>query len=118
MPLAAHTMPPPLRDGDRLTSDEFLRRWEAMPDLKHAELLEGIVYMPSPVSIHHADYHSPLDAWLCFYAVNTPGCRSSADPTWRMGARMYRNLTWRSAFCPSTAGSRGWKVNMPPALQN
>ena len=38
MSMAAPVSPPPLRDGDRLTSDEFLRRWEAMPDLKHAEL--------------------------------------------------------------------------------
>ena len=57
MSIAAPVSPPPLRDGDRLTSDEFLRRWEAMPDLKHAELIDGIVHMPSPVSYKHGDYH-------------------------------------------------------------
>lgn len=31
----------PLVDGERLTLDEFLRRWEDQPDLKRAELLEG-----------------------------------------------------------------------------
>ena len=49
MPMAAPVLLPPLHDGDRLTSDEFIRRWEAMPDLKHAELIDGIVQMPSPV---------------------------------------------------------------------
>ncbi|MCI0525278.1 MAG: hypothetical protein L0Y75_08465, partial [Acidobacteria bacterium] len=36
---------PPLEPGDRLTRDEFERRYAAMPDLKKAELIEGIVYM-------------------------------------------------------------------------
>jgi len=42
--------PPPLENGARLTSREFLRHYEAMPDVKKAELIEGVVYMPSPVS--------------------------------------------------------------------
>ena len=50
MPMAVHISPPPLLEGDCLTSDEFMLRWEAMPDLKYAELIEGIVHMPSPVS--------------------------------------------------------------------
>ncbi len=45
---------PPLEPGDRLTRAEFERRYEAMPDLKKAELIEGVVYMPSPV---RADQH-------------------------------------------------------------
>jgi len=38
----------PLRAGQRLTVKEFLRRWEAMPEVKFAELINGVVYMPSP----------------------------------------------------------------------
>jgi Uma2 family endonuclease len=87
MPTAAHTLPPPLRDGDSLTSDEFLRRWEAMPELKHAELIDGIVYMPSPISLEHADFHAPLTGWLAYYAASTPGCRVGSDGTWLMGER-------------------------------
>jgi hypothetical protein len=48
MPLAVSTFIPPLRDGDRLTRDEFLRRWDAMPDVKWTELIDGVVHMPSP----------------------------------------------------------------------
>ena len=40
---------PPLENGDRLTVAEFERRYEAMPHLKKAELIEGVVYVPSPV---------------------------------------------------------------------
>lgn len=38
---------PPLGPGEKLTRDEFLRRWEAHPEIKRAELIGGIVYMPS-----------------------------------------------------------------------
>jgi hypothetical protein len=38
-----------MENGDRPTRDEFMRRYEAMPDLKKAELIEGVVYVPSPV---------------------------------------------------------------------
>jgi len=31
----------PLVAGDRLTREEFLRRWEAIPELKKAELIGG-----------------------------------------------------------------------------
>jgi hypothetical protein len=41
---------PPLQAGDRLTRAEFERRYRAMPDVRKAELIEGVVYMPSPVS--------------------------------------------------------------------
>jgi hypothetical protein len=87
MSIAAPVSPPPLRDGDRLTSDEFLRRWEAMPDLKHAELIEGIVYMPLLVSLSHGDFHSPLVGWLHNYTASTPGCRVGVEATWVMGKR-------------------------------
>ncbi len=40
---------PLLENGDQLTRPEFERRYEAMPHLKKAELIEGVVYMPSPV---------------------------------------------------------------------
>jgi hypothetical protein len=42
--LTAPVSIPPLLEGDSLTSAEFLRRWEEIPDLKHAELIDGIVY--------------------------------------------------------------------------
>jgi Uma2 family endonuclease len=87
MPIAASVSPPPLRNGDRLTSDEFMRRWEAMPSLKHAELIGGIVYMPSPVSLPHGDFHLPLSTWIGFYVAATPGCWGGVESTWLMGDR-------------------------------
>ena len=46
---------PLLENGDRLTRHEFERRYTAMPAQKKgsnkAELIEGIVYMASPLRI-------------------------------------------------------------------
>ena len=65
--------PPSLQNGDRLTSHEFLRRYEAMPDVKKAELIQGIVYMSSPVSTEHAKPDGLVHLWLGTYAALTPG---------------------------------------------
>src|SRR5262245_39314125 len=64
---------PPLENGDRLTRPEFERRYEAMPGVKKAELIEGVVYMPSPVrQREHGGPHFRLISWLGAYATATP----------------------------------------------
>jgi Uma2 family endonuclease len=65
---------PALENGDRLTRAEFERRYNAMPDLKKAELIEGVVYVPSPVRHRqHGAPHAHLIIWLGQYATHTPG---------------------------------------------
>jgi Uma2 family endonuclease len=65
---------PPLKNGDRLTRTEFERRYTSMPHVKKAELIEGVVYMPSPVRLRkHARPNSHLVFWLCGYESATPG---------------------------------------------
>ncbi len=67
----------PLLDGERMSREEFLGRWDLLPDLKLAELIRGGVHVPSPLSATHGDWDSLADYWLTHYAVNTPGCRAS-----------------------------------------
>lgn len=65
---------PPLEPGDHLTRDEFERRYEAMPELKKAELIEGVVYMAAAVRWdNHAGPHADLMTWLGVYRASTPG---------------------------------------------
>jgi Uma2 family endonuclease len=65
---------PPLEAGDRLSRAEFERRYRGMPHLKKAELLEGIVYMPSPVRLRqHGQPHAYILIWLGTYKAHTPG---------------------------------------------
>src|SRR3989442_193806 len=70
--------------GDKLSREEFLRRWEAMPHVKRAELIGGIVYMPTPLSRDHGVVDTRADAWLAVYAAFTPGCEAGANTTWLM----------------------------------
>ena len=78
---------PPLVAGDMLNTDEFLRRWEAMPGLKRAELIDGIVYMPSPLSWGHGISDVRVTTWLGVYAAHTPGCEPASNTTWLMSAK-------------------------------
>lgn len=75
---------PPLRPGQRLTVQEFLRRWEAMPELKFAELIDGVVYMLSPVGTDHGRTEFSVVTWLGTYVANTPGCDGGRQATWLM----------------------------------
>jgi Uma2 family endonuclease len=74
----------PLVDGERLSRDEFLRRWELLPEVKRAELLEGVVYMPSPEGLTHNIEEPAMMAWLYTYAAFTPGCQAGGHGTWLM----------------------------------
>jgi len=82
--MAIHTLPPPLREGDHLTSDEFMLRWDAAPDVKHAELLDGVVYLGSPVDRLHSRIHFLLSGWIAAYEAASPGCEGGAEGTWLM----------------------------------
>jgi len=56
---------PPLENGDRLSRTEFERRYTAMPQVKKAELIEGVVYMASPLRLKsHGEPHGFLATWL------------------------------------------------------
>ena len=76
---------PALANGDRLTRPEFEARYAAMPHVKNAELIEGVVYMPSPVHFHaHGQPHSSVIGWLVTYAAVTPGVTVADNATVRL----------------------------------
>lgn len=70
----------PLRAGDRLTRDEFHRRYLLHPEIKKAELIDGVVYMPSPIRYRQHDRpQSHAVTWLGTYSAMTPGVRSGVS---------------------------------------
>lgn len=76
---------PRLENGDQLTRTEFERRYSAMPDLKKAELIEGIVYMASPLRIkNHGESHAYIVGWLSFYKAFTPNLQLGDNCTVRL----------------------------------
>ena len=77
--------PPPLEHGDRLSRDEFDRRYEATPELKKAELIEGIVYMAAAVRVEQHGYqHSHLMVWAGLYQIETGGVLVGDNSSVRM----------------------------------
>ena len=70
-----------LAAGVRLTRAEFLRRWQLHPEITKAELIGGVVYMPSPVSIEHGASESDVGIWIGTYRVATPGTDSGHNTT-------------------------------------
>jgi Uma2 family endonuclease len=76
---------PQLRNGDRLSRAEFERRYEAMPWVHKAELIEGTVYMPSPVRLtQHGMPHMDIIGWLAHYRSKTPGLLGGDNATTRL----------------------------------
>ncbi|MCP4698622.1 MAG: Uma2 family endonuclease, partial [Gammaproteobacteria bacterium] len=76
---------PLLESGDRLTREEFEHRYDAMPHLKKAELIEGIVYMASSLRFEsHAKPHALIMTWLGIYYVSTPGVELADNASVRL----------------------------------
>lgn len=76
---------PPLENGDKLSRAEFERRYHAMPGLKKAELIEGMVYIAPPVRLNkHARPHARMIGWLGQYEDATPGVQTCDNATVRL----------------------------------
>lgn len=76
---------PPVESGDRLTRPEFERRYTAATHIRKAELIEGIVYVASPLRHEqHGKPHSRVITWLGVYQSLTPGVDLSVEPTVRL----------------------------------
>ncbi len=84
-PATSNLAIPPLENGDRLSRDEFERRYQAMPHVKKAELIEGVTYMASPLRIRsHGEPHGLVMTWLGTYRTFTPGLVLGDNPTVRL----------------------------------
>ena len=77
--------PVPLQSGDHLSRAEFERRYSAHPEIKKAELVEGVVYVVSPTHYEkHVDPHFNIITWLGVYKATTPGVRGGDNATVRL----------------------------------
>jgi Uma2 family endonuclease len=73
-----------LENGDRLSRHEFERRYTAS-NIKKAELIEGIVYVASPLRFtSHGKPHSQIIGWLVTYQSMIAGLEVGIEPTVRL----------------------------------
>jgi Uma2 family endonuclease len=76
---------PQLQSGDRLNRYEFERRYNTMPHVKKAELIEGVVYMAAALRFRsHGQPHGRLITWLGVYESSTAGVELGIEPTVRL----------------------------------
>lgn len=75
---------PLLDTGYHMDADEFHRRYKMMPEGIRAELIEGIVYMASPVTVKHSQPHVSLTGWCWYYMTQTPGIKGEQSVTLKL----------------------------------
>jgi Uma2 family endonuclease len=72
-PIRSPNKLPPLENGDHLDQPTFHLRYLAMPENYRAELIGGIVYVPSPLKADHGKVHANVVTWAGIYRSRTPG---------------------------------------------
>lgn len=70
--------------GEHMSREKFLRTWDRLPGIKHAELIDGVVYVGSPVSLDHGFWDGQIGSWLDLYWSGTPGTHWGHNVTWLM----------------------------------
>lgn len=83
LPTASQRIPP-LVNGDHLTLWEFEQRYAAMPANIKAELVEGVVYMSSPVTLDHGNPHALIMTWLGVYSATCTQIEIADNTTVRL----------------------------------
>src|SRR5262249_5021357 len=77
--------PSTLVEGQHLDQPTFHALYQAMPPGTRAELIDGVVHMPSPIGFEHGDAQVPVIMWVGFYAGRTSGVRAGGNTTTVLG---------------------------------
>ena len=110
---------PQLLPGMHLDCDEFLERWVALPNLKYAELINGVVYMPSPLSRDHGVPDNMIATWIGMYCWNTPGTEAGSNLTYLFSAKNVPQPDQSLRILPAHGGRTKDQGNLnagPPEL--
>lgn len=71
-----------LETGDVMTRAEFHRRYASHPEIRSAELIEGVVYVSSPLRARdHGIPDASVPGWLAAYWAHHPGVRCASNST-------------------------------------
>jgi Uma2 family endonuclease len=83
--LDTNVLPLGLENGDRLSRDEFERRYALLPQNQKAELIEGIVYMAAALRYRrHGKPHGAIMTWLGTYAARHSAIELADNATVRL----------------------------------
>jgi len=98
---------PPLEAGDHLDQPTFHERYEAMPPAFRAELIRGVVIVPSPLSPGHGFYHALVMTWLGNYWIATPGTKTGDNMTTILGEASEPQPDGALIIDPAAGGQTG-----------
>ena len=112
--------PVSLEAGDNLTREEFHRRYCARPDIKKAELIDGVVFVPSPVrGDYHGKPHGFVMLWLGTYAVGKLGVECMDNTTLLLDGAVEVQpdaMLWRPVGSVPHMNERGFVVGAPQLI--
>ena len=99
-----------LVEGQRLDQPTFHSLYEAMPPETRAELIDGVVYIPGPLSTEHGIAHVPVIVWLDYYAEKTPGVQVMDNATTILGWKSEPQPDGLLRICPNLEAARGTRA--------
>jgi len=110
----AHTQLP-LENGDELTLDQFEDRYAQHPEIKKAELIEGAVYVASPVSNEHGEPHFSLRIWLGLYCLERSDVIGGDNTSLRLppSTMLQPDLYLRKVSGTARIGDKGYMESAP-----
>ena len=112
--------PVTLEAGDNLTREEFHRRYLARPDIKKAELIDGVVYVPSPIrGDYHGKPHGFVMLWLGTYALGVPEAECMDNTTLLLDGHVEVQpdaMLWRPEDGGPRMNSRGFVEGAPQLI--
>jgi Uma2 family endonuclease len=111
---------PPLEPGDRLDQPTFHERYLAMRPDTRAELIGGVVFMPSPAKRPHSRTTARVVRWLGVYEDATPGTELHDNGSNLMGPESEPQpdacLLISSACGGQTSDRDDWIVGAPELI--
>ena len=111
--------PRTLVEGQQLDQPTFHALYEAMPPETRAELIDGVVYMPSPVGSAHGEAHISMLYWLANYKEKTPGVKALSGATTILGRKSEPQpdgLLRIAAECGGRTKNKGSYIHGAPEL--
>jgi Uma2 family endonuclease len=98
------TIMPTLEAGDYYSRDEFIRRYEARPDIKKAELINNVVFMASPAREEHSQPEFLLGYLVSAYSFETPFVEARPNMTVNLGPGSMAHPDWYLRIEKSAGG--------------
>jgi Uma2 family endonuclease len=102
---------PLLEAGDHLNQATFHERYKAMPPGFRAELIGGVVIVPSPLSREHGVFHALIMGWLTNYWIATPGTEARDNATAILGDTSEPQPDAALIIDPASGGQTGYSAD-------